>query len=393
MPIRYGACVALASRAVAKRIKAGYGKAMDDLEHRSIFLVAIPGLEAALAVEAERLGFGAVARVPGGVEIAGGWPEVIRANTHLRCAVRVLWRVAEFRAMHLAQLDKRARKLPWRDWLRGDVPVRVEAVCRKSRIYVNKAAVQRIAGALEAAGIAVAQDAAITIKVRIEDDLCTVSLDTTGEALHRRGHKTFVGKAPLRETMAAAFLYEMGFDGSQTVVDPMCGSGTFVLEAAEIAAGLVPGRSRHFAFEQMVGGIVPVLPDSAAQTPSVRFFGSDRNDGAIRGALGNADRAGVAGWCRFERLAISDLVPPDGPPGMVMVNPPYGGRIGDRKLLFGLYGALGAVLADRFRGWNIGIVTSDGGLAKATGLALDPFGPVDHSGTKVHLWRCVVGQS
>lgn len=366
---------------------------MDEAEHGSIFLVAVPGLEAALAAEAERLGFDGVARLPGGVEIAGGWPEVIRANTHLRCAVRVLWRVAAFRALHLAQLDKRARKLPWRDWLRADVPVRVEAVCRKSRIYVNKAAVDRVAGALEAAGIAVAQDAELVVKARIDDDLCTISIDTTGEALHRRGHKTFVGKAPLRETMAAAFLHEMGFDGSQTVVDPMCGSGTFILEAAEIAAGLLPGRSRRFAFERMAGGAAPVLPDIAARAPSVRFFGRDRNDGAIRGALGNADRAGVAAWCSFERGAISDLMPPEGAPGLVVVNPPYGGRIGDRKLLFGLYGAMGAVLAERFVGWQVGIVTSDAGLARATGLALEAFGPVDHSGTKVHLWRGIVGPS
>jgi putative N6-adenine-specific DNA methylase len=364
-----------------------------------LFLVGIPGLEGALEAEAVRLGFKDVRRVPGGVEVAGGLAEAARANRDMRCAVRVLMRVAEFRAMHLAQLDKRARKVAWRDLLRADVPVRVEATCRRSKIYVNKAAVQRVAGAIEAAGVPVSADAQITVKVRIDDDLCTISIDTTGEAMHRRGHKTFVGKAPLRETMAAAFLWEMGFDGSQAVVDPMCGSGTIVLEAAEIAAGLVPGRSRGFAYQGLVGGEalsavgdVPVAEAVQAylkdKDGAVPFLGFDRNDGAIRGARENAARAGVTELCRFERQAISDLAPPaGGAPGIVLVNPPYGGRIGDRKLLFGLYGALGAVLAERFAGWSVGIITSDGGLAKATGLALEAFGPVDHSGTKVNLWR------
>jgi putative N6-adenine-specific DNA methylase len=185
-----------------------------------VFLVGIPGLEDALEAEALRAGFDGVTRVPGGVEIAGGLAEAARANMVLRTAVRVLWRVASFRAMHLAQLDKRSRKLPWADWLRPEVPVRVEAVCRASRIYHDKAARQRVAGALEAAGFPVSPEAGIAVKVRIEDDLCIVSLDTSGEPLHRRGHKQFVGKAPLRETMAAAFLWQMGFDGTQTVVGP-----------------------------------------------------------------------------------------------------------------------------------------------------------------------------
>jgi putative N6-adenine-specific DNA methylase len=354
-----------------------------------VFLVGTPGLEDALEAEARAAGFAGVTRVSGGIEVAGGLAEAARANMVLRCAVRVLWRVAAFRAMHLAQLDKRSRKVAWRDWLPEGVPVRLEAVCRSSRIYHNKAARQRVAAALEAAGIPVADSAEIAVKLRIEDDLCTVSLDTSGEPLHRRGHKEFVGKAPLRETMAAGFLWRMGFDGTQAVVDPMCGSGTIVLEAAEIAAGLVPGRSRGFAFESMVGGVRPeVAPGSAV--PEARTYGFDRDQGAIQGALRNAERAGVSGTCHFACQPLSDLQPPEGPPGIVLTNPPYGARIGNRKTLFGLYGSLGKVLAERFAGWRVGIVTSDDGLAKAVGLDLASSGPVDHSGTKVRLWQGVV---
>lgn len=355
-----------------------------------VFLVGIPGLEDALEAEARDAGFSDVTRVAGGVEVSGGLAEAARANMVLRSAVRVLWRVAAFRALHLAQLDKRSRKLPWRDWLRPEVPLRVEAVCRRSRIYHNGAARQRVAGALEAAGLAVADEAGIAVKVRIEDDLCTVSLDTSGEALHRRAHKEFVGKAPLRETMAAAFLRRMGFDGAQTVVDPMCGSGTIPLEAAEIAAGLVPGRDRDFAFEAMVGGERPEIAMRAAAT-GARFFGFDRDQGAIRGAAANADRAGVSDLCHFACRPLGALEPPAGRPGIVLTNPPYGARIGNRKMLFGLYGALGQALAERFAGWRVGVVTADDGLARAVGLGLAPSAPVDHSGTKVKLWQGTVG--
>ena len=248
-----------------------------------VFLVAQPGLETVLLSEAIAAGFADAQLVPGGVEIAGGLAEAIRANHILRRAVRVLWRVAAFRALHLAQLDKRAKKLAWLDWLRPDQPVRVEAVCRSSKIYHDKAAVQRIAGAITAAGITIASDAALVIKARIEDDLCTISIDTSGEPLHRRGHKTFVGKAPLRETMAAGFLWQMGFDGSQAVVDPMCGSGTIVLEAAEIAARLLPGRSRDFAFAHLVGGgnegrCPSRSPGYLENEDGARVFGFDRGD-------------------------------------------------------------------------------------------------------------------
>ncbi|WP_226781799.1 THUMP domain-containing class I SAM-dependent RNA methyltransferase [Oceaniglobus trochenteri] len=360
------------------------------MEPFDIFLVCAPGLEAPLADEARALGLAPGLGV-GGVTVTGGWPDVWRCNLHLRCAARVLVRIGSFRVMHIAQLDKRARKFPFSDILRKDLPVRVEASCQKSRIYHDKAAKQRVEGALVAQGFTLAEDAPVTLKTRIEDDLCTFSLDTTGEPLHKRGHKLQVGKAPLRENLAAAFLRQCGFDGSEALVDPMCGSGTFVIEAAEIAAGLAPGRDRAFAFENL-GSFDPAqwaaLKSGKTEQPTLRFFGSDRDDGAIRSATANAERAGVSGFTRFTRAAISDLMPPDTPPGLVMVNPPYGARIGQRKLLFALYGSLGKVLVDRFKGWRVGIVTSDAGLAKATGLRFrPPLPPVQNGGLRIALYR------
>ena len=358
-----------------------------------IFLVAPPGLEPVLAEEARDKGFADPCAVPGGVEIRGGWSEVWRANLVLRGPARVLVRVAEFRAMHLAQLDKRARKVNWAGVLRKDQPVKVDATCRKSKIYHAGAATQRVCTAIrETLGAEISDTAEVVVKVRIDDDLCTISLDATGEALHKRGHKPAVGKAPMRENLAALFLRQCGFDGTEPVVDPMCGSGTFPIEAAEIAAGLYPGRSRGFAFEQLAGfdpGAWQAMKDSAQVTmPEARFYGYDRDAGAVKNAAENADRAGVGAACIFARQAVSDLEPPEGPPGLVIVNPPYGERIGNRKLLFSVYGALGKTLLERFSGWRVGLVTSDGGLAKATGLPWLPTEPpVAHGGLKVTLWR------
>lgn len=217
-----------------------------------IFLVTAPGLEAALLDEAREKRFRDPKPVKGGVIVQGDWHEVWRANLELRGAARVLARIAAFRAMHVAQLDKRAHKVAWGEVLRGDVPFSVEASCKASRIYHQGAAAQRITKAItDTLGAPVAEDAEVVIKARIDDDLCTISIDTSGESLHKRGNKQAVAKAPMRENLASLFLRQCGFDGTEPVVDPMCGSGTFVIEAAEIAAGLKPGRSRRFAFEQL----------------------------------------------------------------------------------------------------------------------------------------------
>lgn len=358
-----------------------------------IFATAPPGLEVLLCAEALAAGFADAAVVPGGVTMTGGWPDVWRANLHLRGAGKVLARIASFRTLHLAQLDKRAHKVDWAAVLRPDVPVAVEATCHGSRIYHDKAAAQRIATAItDTVGASVTPDAALRVMARIEDDLCTISLDTSGEPLHRRGHKTAVGKAPLRETLAALFLRACDYDGTMPVVDPMCGSGTFVLEAAEIALGLAPGRSRTFAFEALAGFDAvrwDALRGSVQpRDTAVRFYGSDRDTGVIRSAQANAARAGVDAVTEFHAHAIGDLARPPGPPGLVMVNPPYGARIGNRKLLFALYGALGQTLRDRFRGWSVGLVTSDPGLARATALPFLPDGvTVSHGGLTVRLHR------
>ncbi|WP_127901526.1 THUMP domain-containing class I SAM-dependent RNA methyltransferase [Solirhodobacter olei] len=362
-----------------------------------IFLATAPGLEATLAEEAREAGFADPTPVPGGVTTRGDWPEVWRANLVLRGASRVLVRIGGFRALHLAQLDKRARKFPWAETLRPDVAVKVEATCRASKIYHAGAAAQRISRAIaETLGAPIAKPGedtpALRLLARIEDDLVTFSLDTSGAPLHQRGHKLEVGKAPMRETLAALFLRQCGYTGTEPVVDPMCGSGTFILEAAEIALGLAPGRGRPFAFEEFASfdakAWAALRTPAAPRTTGLLFHGSDRDQGVIRAAEANAARAGLSEVTRFTRQPASELTPPEGPPGLVIVNPPYGARIGEKKPLFALYGSLGRTLTERFSGWRAAIVTSEPQLAHATGLPFLPAGPpIPHGGLKIRLYQ------
>ncbi len=356
-----------------------------------IFCACPPGLEPFLEAEALEAGFKGATATAGGVTFFGLWPNVMRANLTLRGASRVLARFAHFRSFNLSQLEKQTRELDWHTILRADVPVKVDVTTRKSKIYHAGAAKERIERAIhERLRAPIGGDNAIKIMVRIEDNLCTFSIDTSGDPLHQRGHKEAVGKAPMRENLASLFLRASGYDGTEPVLDPMCGSGTFPIEAAEIAAGLLPGRSRSFAFERLAS----FMPERWAEMRSaetkretaVHFHGSDRNQGAIDNANANAKRAGVSGFCTFTQASISDLTRPDGPAGLVILNPPYGARIGDKKQLFALYGSLGKTLKTRFKGWRVAIITTDTGLAQTSGL---PFtttsAPIPHGGLKVRL--------
>jgi putative N6-adenine-specific DNA methylase len=377
-------------------------------DHASgLWLVAPPGLEPVVAAEARAAGFHVTGQDTGGVALVGGLAQAMRANLVLATPSRVLWRIGAFRAPHLAMLDKRARRFPWSDHLRPDIPVRVAATVRASRIWHAGAAAQRIATAItETLGAPVLLQSApddatdpvapphVALKARIDDDLVTLSLDTSGAGLWHRGYRPETAKAPLRESLAAAFLHQAGWDRRAPLIDPMCGSGTFPIEAAGMALGLAPGRARSFAFEHLApfdpAAWAVLKADAARPVPPdtpVLARGQDRDDGAIRAATANAARAGLAAATAFARQAISELVPPPGSPGLIITNPPWGARIGQRKPLFALYGSFGRVLAERFAGWRVAVLCPDAGLVGATGLGLAPAGPpVDIGGIKARLW-------
>lgn len=362
-----------------------------------IFLSSPPGLEPYLLAEVIEQGLGPAKMTGGGVLINGDWTTVWRANLKLRGASKVLVRIGSFRAFHLAQLDKRARKFPWETILTPGLSVKVDVKTnRKSKIYHAGAAVERIERAIcEEFDATIAENldtAEIVFKVRIDDNNVILSIDSSGEGLHKRGHKQAMGKAPMRETMAALLLRACDYDGGCTVLDPMCGSGTFVIEAAEISRGLLAGRGRAFAFEKLASfdrdAFQAMKAERAGLKSHLQFYGSDRNVNVVGYAQENAARAGVDSYCHFSPTQISKLTRPEGQPGLVMVNPPYGARIGKKKDLFSLYGAFGGVMTDKFQGWRVGMVTSDINLAHATKLPWKPMSaPIAHGGLKVRLFQ------
>lgn len=362
-----------------------------------ILLTTPPGLEPWLLQEAKEAGFKRATAIRGGVTIWGGWDEVWRANLTLRGASKVLARVGEFRAFHLAQLDKRARKFPWDKVLTPGLSIKAEAVTNKrNKIYHAGAAVERIERAIsEEFGSKIAPSMAetdIVIKARIESNNVIISVDTSGEGLHKRGHKQAMGKAPLRETMAALALRACGYDGNEPVLDPMCGSGTFLIEAAEISRNFMAGRAREFAFEKLASydakAVQAIRDNWKTRETTQHFYGSDRNVNVIGFSNANAKRAGIAKLCTFSPLPLTNITRPEGPAGLVIVNPPYGARIGKKKDLFALYSAFGNVMREQFKGWRIGMITADTNLANATNLPWHPPSPpIAHGGLKVNLFR------
>jgi putative N6-adenine-specific DNA methylase len=376
--------------------------AMTNAAQFEIFLGTVPGLEHVLLEEVLVARFQSAAATGGGVTIQGAWPDVWRANLTLRGASKVLARIGGFRAFHLAQLDKRARKFPWMDILGPSIlahglAIKVDVnTNKKSKIYHAGAAVERIERAIhEEFGAKIAEgmeDADIVIKARFDDNNIEFSIDTSGEGLHKRGHKQAMGKAPMRETMAAGFLRACGYTGDETVLDPMCGSGTFLIEAAEISRNLMAGRSRRFAFEHLASYDsvkVQAIKDAWKTRESTQsFYGSDRNVNVIGFSKDNAERAGVDDLCEFSPTQLSSITRPAGAAGLVIVNPPYGARIGKKKDLFALYGAFGDKMRAEFKGWRVGMITSDTQLAEATKLPWIPTGaPIAHGGLKVKLFQ------
>lgn len=358
-----------------------------------IFLITAPGLQDLLATEAREKGFKVTSVIGGGVTLRGEWPEVWRANLQLRGANRVLARITEFRAIYLSQLEKNALEFDWANVLPFGVVMSVEATCNKSKIYHAGAAKERVEKALAAQGFNAPDgetDTSFNIRVRIDRDIVTFSLDTSGEPLHKRGHKEAVNKAPMRETMAAMFLRDAGYNGKEPLYDPMCGSGTFPIEAAEIARRFDCGRARTFAFQSLPNFDADAFEamHSPQRDAAFNVYGSDRDAGAIKMSQANAERAGVSDISEFSVKPISEITPPCEDKGLVIANPPYGGRIGNKKPLFGLYASFGERLLSEFKGWRVAIITTEPSLAKATKLPFKPAGPVvDHGGMKIRLYQ------
>lgn len=357
----------------------------------SAVAVCLPGLEEICEAELRALGIKKTHAFKGGVNFTCSPRQLYAINVWLRTATRVLVRVARFDAFNWDEMTSGLDMVDWDDFLAKRQAVRLRVSSSASRLYHTDGIGERVAKHL---GVKLADEADLAgvetehqlLVVRVSHNQFTVSVDTSGEALHRRGWRQAVAKAPLRETVAAALLITSGWQADTPLFDPFCGSGTVAIEAARTARGIAPGADRSFAFQNWPSfapgtwaSVNAEIGQTATDVPlGVTILGSDRDAGAIQAAEANAERAGVAGDVTFIRQSVSEATAAsfaiDGAPapsvGSIVTNPPYGIRIqgGDMR---NLYARLGQVARQHFAGWNLTMLGSDPRTAGHSGVRLN----------------------
>lgn len=360
--------------------------------------VVARGLEDVTAREIRALGggMGKTRKDRGRVTFQGPADALMRANLLLRTADRILAPAGKpFDASSALELTRGARELPWERWI-GDRPVRVAASVRACRLYHTGAIEDAIREALVYRGLNVPTegDEAATIDVRGTANRWTLAVDSTGGSLHRRGYRKATARAPLRETLAAACLLRMEWSGDVPLLDPMCGSGTFVGEAASLAAWRPPGLDRTFAFEQWPSfdpaaweAVVGRAVERIRPLPAA-IEGGDVSPTSVKAARGNLERLDVPG-VSVHRRRLEDTPPDDGP-GVIIANPPYGKRISPGRELAAAQGewrAWAAKLAELRPNQTIYLLSPDQALAEAAGAEGRPLLRFSNGGIPVALVR------
>ncbi len=335
--------------------------------------------------------------VPGGVAFTCRLALACQANLCLGSPSKILMRLGEFRADNFSTLEKKISQIDWELFLparagaAGNLSIQVTT--RKSRLYHSDAIAERCRPLIEARLSGAAPDpapngSAQTLLIRADHDRFTLSLDMSGELLFKRGVKQRVREAPLRENLAFAILKTAGFSGQEVLMDPMCGSGTFSLEAAMIQAHIPPGFFRSFAFEGWPGfrpeaflHTKGLLQQQFSLSPDPGIFASDTDSTALailEDAIGQYD---FLGSVQIRTMDFFDLDPLTltRRKGLVVLNPPYGKRLGHDMVLTRFYGEIGKKLAADFKGWRFAVVYPEKELGRALGLSLTPM-PFFHGG-------------
>lgn len=368
-----------------------------------LYAVSAPGLAQFTAAELAALSLkpilSEVTGEEGGVTFEGNQREIYLANLHLRTASRVLIRLGQFYAAAFSELRKKASRLAWETILHPGQAVALRVTCHESKLYHSGAVAERVAGAIAdrlgkpIQAVRFDENAAETpalVIVRLVNNQCTLSLDTSGAHLHRRGYRQAVAKAPLRETLAAGLLMAAGYTGDAPFLDPFCGSGTLPIEAALIARHMAPGRLRHFAFmdwpdfNAALWNELRQQAEDQIQKTSPIIQGSDRDAGAVEMARSNAARAAVLDAIEFTHQAVSAIHPPSDP-GFVVTNPPYGVRVRSAHDLRNLYDQFGKVLRLNCPGWQAAILCSDSSLLGHIGLTYGQRYFFNNGGLQVQL--------
>lgn len=329
------------------------------------------GLEAVVKREVQALGFEIERVAPGKVEFSAMPADIPTPNLWLRSADRVQLKMGEFGAVTFDELFEGTKALPWEDWIPKDGEFTVIGKSIKSQLgsiracqaIVKKAIVERLKAAynvewLEETG------AKFTTQISMLNDVATLTMDTSGSGLNRRGYRISAGIAPIRETLAAALVQLSFWNRDRLLIDPMCGSGTIVIEAALIGRNIAPGLNREFAAEEW-----PAVPQEAWREARLKakeailpggdlqIFGYDIDEVMVKAAQANAEAAGVGGDIEFKQGDVKELWI-DQQYGIVISNPPYGMKMGEFQEMNQIYIALNKTFRKK-AGWSVYIVTAD----------------------------------
>ncbi len=360
------------------------------------------GLEKLLADELISFGAGNVHVTDGGAGFSGDWPLCYRANLQSRLASRILWQVQPALLYRNEQdIYQMAYDLPWPRWFDVNCTIRVKVTAIKSPLKSLEFITLKIKDAIcdkfrQAKGARPSVDTLspdMRIHAFIEGTKVTLYLDTSGDALFKRGVRLHTNIAPIRENLAAGILKLAGWQPGIPLMDPMCGSGTFLIEAALMALNIQPGIARHFAFEKLKNFDQALWEKLradalAAQKPvtELPIYGSDLYGDELRAAHQNLEEAGIRPAVDLKQCNVLEASPPE-PEGILVANLPYGERMGEMEELAALYPKLGDVLKQRFGGWNAYLFTADLRLPKLVRLSATRRTPLYNGAIECRLFE------
>ncbi len=397
---------------------------MATLSQLECFAVCLPGLEEIVARELVELGIVVDRSERGGCVCHLSPDQLPIALLGSGCTSHWLVRIAAFHARSFSELERRLAKVQIEEWIRPRSPWRIEVTAKRSRLYHTAAIAERIRRAFEPRIGSVAMDAdaqqqtaprgggatkqppqhmtiapsseapPLTLQVRFDRDDCVLSLDAAGGGHHRRGHHLASVAAPLREDLARATLRASGWSGVTPLIDPMCGSGTIVIEAALLARRRAPGLMRSFSWQHSTrfdaaswsrARAAAVSAEQAPPTARRMIWASDRDAAAISATRSNAVHAGVADDISLQVAPLDRAPWPDGELALCVTNPPWGIRLRGGDLRSNVYGPLAARIAAH-PGQRLVIVTPDARVRTCLGVAMEPILAAPHGGVDVKVW-------
>lgn len=347
------------------------------------FATVARGLEALAAQELEQLGAHSVEAGFCGVSFEGDRTLLYRVNLWARLPFRILMHLDQFDCLDADDLYQGIKAIDWSEFLTPEMTLSVNATGKNDQLNhthftalkVKNAIVDQQMDRFGERSDVDTHEADLRIGVHIDDNGCTVSLDSSGNSLHRRGYRPAVGAAPLKESLAAALIQMSGWQPDQMFYDPLCGSGTLPLEASLKALNIAPGMFReHFGFEtwldfdqELLAKLIQEADDNRLDALPAPIWGSDRNPEVVDQAIINAKNCGLANHVYFSALDLAEVVAP-ADSGVVFCNPPYGERLGRDSDLGAFYKQLGNVLKQQFKGWTAFVLSGNKQLSQTIGL-------------------------